>query len=146
MARSTRVHIAVSRPVCRVTKMPISRSLTQEPTGSHAPRIIFLMIWSVSMNPVLCSLCSMLKHVCSYQNQQRLTREWTSNPVIKRLSKAEEARPMTNTTSNLWNWVNTGTILIAIVVPMPQTGSHETITVGLNSQTTYGMQHWRGRR
>lgn len=85
MARSTRVHIAVSRPVCRVT------------------RIIFLMIWSVSMNPVLCSL-----------------REWTSNPVIKRLSKAEEARPMTNTTSNLWNWVNTGTILIAIVVPMPQ--------------------------
>jgi hypothetical protein len=33
--------------------------------------------------------------------------------------------------------------LIATVVPMPQTGSHETTTVSLNSQITYGMQHSR---
>jgi len=115
--------------------------VTQEPNGSHAPRIIFLMIWSVSINPVLCSLCNMLKQAC-HVNQQWQTRERTSSPVIRRLSSAEEASPMTNTISNLWNSVNTGTMLIAIVVPMLQTGSDE-IMVGLNSRTTYGTQHSR---
>lgn len=61
MARSMRVHIAVNKPVCSVTKMPISRWVRREPTGSHLPRIIFLMISSVSMKPVWCSLCNILE-------------------------------------------------------------------------------------
>lgn len=81
--------------------------------------MIFLITWSVSAKPVRYSLYK--ARYLSPKDYRQHTRDRTREVVMRRLSAADAESHMITIDSNLWNCVNVGTRLTAIVVPMPQT-------------------------